>query len=65
LLIEPANRLFGDAAVGVIDEREPPGAAGLAIDREHDLCRRAHTRQVFAQVRLVGGVRQIPDEQTD
>jgi hypothetical protein len=65
LLVESTDGFFGDTAVCVVDEGEAPGASGFAIDRQHDLCRDSHARKVLAQVRLVGGVRQIPDEQTD
>jgi hypothetical protein len=65
LLIEAADRLFGNRPVGVVDEREPARAARFAIDRQHDLRRLAHGRQEVAQVGLGRGVRQVPNEQTD
>jgi hypothetical protein len=65
LLVESANRFFGDTAIGIIDEREASRPARFTIDRQYDLCWRPHTRKMFAQFRLVGGVRQVPDEQTD
>ena len=65
LLVEPSNGFFRDVAIGVIDEREPAWPAGFPIDRQYDLARRPHAREVFPQFRFVGGVRQIPNEQTD
>jgi len=48
LLIELANGRLGDATISVINERKASRPAGLAIDREHYLCRRTHTREMFA-----------------
>jgi hypothetical protein len=53
------------AAFEILDKREPPGPAGLAIDRQHDLRGRGDGTEVGAQIRLGRGVRQIANEQTD
>jgi hypothetical protein len=60
LLVESANRFLGDTTIGVIDECKPSRPPRLTIDRQDDLCWRPHTRKMFAQIRLVGGVRQVP-----
>jgi hypothetical protein len=65
LLVEPPDRLFGDGAIRVIDEREPSRTARFAVDWKNDLSRFADTRQVLSQLWLVCRVRQVTDKQTD
>jgi hypothetical protein len=52
-------------AVDEFDESEPAGAAGLPIDRQHDLRWRRHGAEVGAQIGFCGAVGKITDEQTD
>jgi hypothetical protein len=52
-------------AIDEFDECEPAGAAGLAIDRQHDLRRRRHRAEVGAQISFGGAVGKITDEQAD
>jgi hypothetical protein len=65
LLVEPANRFFRDGPVGVVDEREATWPAGLAIGRQHYLGRFSHAGEMLTQVSFGGGVRQVPDKQTN
>jgi hypothetical protein len=65
LLVEPANRLLSDRAIGVIHERETPRTSSFPIDGEYDLRWRADARQMLPQICLRRRVRQIPNEQTD
>jgi hypothetical protein len=65
LLVEPADRRFGDRPIGVVDEREAARAAGFTIDRKNDLGRLPDARQVFPQLWLRRGVRQVAYKQTD
>src|SRR5262245_8193839 len=65
LLIELSNRLFGDGAVGVVDEREAARAAGFTIDGQHDRRGFADAREMLSQLCLGRGIRQVADEQTD
>lgn len=65
LLIEAADRLFRDGAIGVIHEREPAWSSRFAVRRQHHLRWGPNTRQVLAQLWLCCRVRQIPNEQTD
>jgi hypothetical protein len=52
-------------AVDEFDESEPARAAGLPIDRQHDLRWRRHGAEVGAQVGFCSAVGKITDEQTD
>src|SRR6185295_8351966 len=65
LPVEALDRLLGVRAVDEFDECEPAGAAGLAIDRQHDLRRRRHRAEVGAQISFGGAVGKITDEQAD
>jgi hypothetical protein len=65
LLIEPPDRLFRNGTIGVIDESESARPPGFPVDRKNDLRRCADTRQVFPQIYLICGVRQIANKQTD
>ena len=65
LLIESSDGFFRDGALGIIDECEASRPAGFPVDRQNDLGRCADARQVFPQIYLVRGVRQIAYKQTD
>ena len=65
LLVESADRFFGDGSIRVVDEREAPRPSRFAIDRQYHLRWCADARQVLAQLCLRRRVRQIPNEQTD
>jgi hypothetical protein len=65
LLVEPLDRLFGDGAIRVIDEREASRSSGLPIYGKHYRCGLADAGQVRAQLCLRGDIRQIANEQTD
>ena len=47
LLIEPADRRFGDRAIRVVDEREAARAAGFPIDGKNNLGGFADARQML------------------
>jgi hypothetical protein len=64
-LIESPDRLLGHFALSVIHEGESARPAGFPVHRENDLGRCADARQVFPQICLVRGVRQIAYKQTD
>ena len=64
LLIELGDRRFGHGALLKFDERKPPGPPGFAVNRDHDLRRLAHAREVGAQVCLGGPIGHVADEQT-
>ena len=64
LTVEALDRLLGRGAIGVLDEGEPAGPPGLAIERANDLGRCADLREVGAQVVFGGLIRQVADEQS-
>jgi hypothetical protein len=64
-LIESPDRLFGDAALRVVDEREAPRPACFPVYGKNDLRRFTDTRQVLSQLCLGRGVRQVADKQTN
>jgi hypothetical protein len=48
LLVETPDRLLGDRAVGIVNERETSRSSGLPVGREHDLGGGADARQMLA-----------------
>ena len=64
LTVEALDRVLGRGAIGVLDEGEAAGTAGLAIERPHDLGGRADLREMGAQVVFGGLIRQVADEQS-
>ena len=65
LRVEFLDDVFGDGAIGELDEGEAPWSAGLAIDRHSNVGWLSDSRQVSAKVGLTCPVREIPDKQTD
>ena len=65
LLIESPDGFFGDAAIGVIDEREASRTAGFPIDGQDDGRGFADAGEVLAQLGFRRRIRKIADEQTD
>jgi hypothetical protein len=48
LLVEAPDRLLGDFAIGVVDERETSRPSGLPIGGKHDLRWGSDARQMLA-----------------
>jgi hypothetical protein len=59
------NRRFGLRAFRVLDKREPTRAAGLAVERTHDLSWLADLRKMLAQIVFRGLIREVTYEQAD
>jgi hypothetical protein len=65
LAIELSNCRLGGVAIGVLDERKAPSAAGFAIERSHDLRRFTNLREVQSQVFFGGLVGKISYEKSN
>jgi hypothetical protein len=60
--MELLNRAFGDTAIVVINERESPRPARVAIGRDDDLQWIANRAEVLPDIYLGRAVREIADE---
>jgi hypothetical protein len=65
LLVESANSLLGDGAVGVVDKGKAARSAGFPVGWQHDLGGYADARQVLPQICLACRVWQIANKQTN
>jgi hypothetical protein len=53
------------SAIDELDEREPAGASGFPIDRQHHLRGRSNRAEMRTEIRFRSRVREITNEQTD
>jgi hypothetical protein len=63
--VEAADRFLSLVAFGELDERKPARPAGQSIDGQEHVRGWSDGREVVSEFRFGGGVRQVPDEQTD
>jgi hypothetical protein len=65
LSIQFADGLFGGASFRELDEREPAGTAGFAIERTNDLSGLTELRKVRTQIFFGCLIGQVTDKQSD